>query len=92
MAIEFYREKYSVKYKIKESDDAKDFDYIDQLTYIDAELDVSDGRNEEKAKEKVLKRYPKAEVFSVELIETEEDLKAKMRFRDRISKKVEENV
>lgn len=93
--IEFYREKYSVQYKIKENDDDAHYDLIDQVTYIDAELDVNDGVNHEKAKEKVLKKYPKAEIFNCELIENEETVKAKKILRDRIENKkkaVEENV
>lgn len=85
MATECYREKYSVKYKIKENDEDKHFDYIDQTTYIDTELDsASEGKNHDKAKEKVLKVYPKAEIFSVELIQTEVELKAKEILRARI--------
>jgi hypothetical protein len=65
----FFREVYSVKYKIKENAWDKHYDYIDQTTYIDAEKGVNDGQNHEKAKEKVLRRYPQAEIFSVELVD-----------------------
>jgi hypothetical protein len=89
MAVEMFREKYSVQYKIKDHDDDIHYDYIDQTAFIEVELDVNDGVNHEKAKERILKRYPKAEIFNVVLIETAETLKAKEKLRARNTAKAE---